>query len=87
MDNENNQKKESNKTSETNKKKEMHIKILTYIIVILYTMALIALIIYIVSIQKFSTNTFLNSLLPTIVFILAALALNIVKKIWEKKVK
>lgn len=73
---ERNQKVELNKAWETSWTRKLCIMILTYIVVILYSF----------TIDKIS-NIFLSSLVPVIGFTLSTLSLNVVRKIWEKKLK
>lgn len=71
-----NKKVELDKTWETSWTRKLCIMILTYIIVVLYSF----------TINKIS-NIFLSSLVPVIGFTLSTLSLNIVRKMWEKKIK
>lgn len=73
---ERNKRVELNKTWETSMTRRICIMILTYIVVILYSL----------SISKIN-NVFLSSLVPVIGFTLSTLSLNVVRKIWEKKIK
>ena len=73
---ERNQKVELNKAWEVSWTRRLCIMILTYIVVILYSFA----------INKIS-NIFLSSLVPVIGFTLSTLSLNVVRKLWEKKIK
>lgn len=71
-----NQKVELNKAWEVSWTRRLCIMILTYIIVILYSFAINEI-----------NNIFLSSLVPVIGFALSTLSLNVVRKIWEKKIK
>lgn len=73
--------KERNKTVELNKKwetcftRKLCIAILTYIVVLTYTFLIDRV-----------TNMFLTSLVPVIGFLLSTLSLNLIRKIWEKRI-
>lgn len=67
---------ELNKAWETSWTRKICIMLLTYIVVTLYSF----------SISKIN-NIFLSSLVPVIGFTLSTLSLNIIRKIWEKKIK
>lgn len=73
---ERNKKVELNKTWETSWTRKICIMVLTYIVVILYSF----------TINKIS-NIFLSSLIPVIGFTLSTLSLNMIRKIWEKKIR
>ena len=77
-----------NKIEERNKKVELHnswetswtrricIMILTYIVVVFYSYLTTKI-----------NNIFLSSLVPVIGFTLSTASLNIIRKLWEKKIK
>ena len=73
--------KERNKTVELNKKwetsltRKICIAILTYIVVLTYTFLIDRV-----------TNMLLTSLVPVIGFLLSTLSLNLIRKIWEKRI-
>ena len=73
--------KKRNKTVELNKKwetsftRKCFIAILTYIVVLTYTF-----------LTNTISNMFLTSLVPVIGFLLSTLSLNLIRKIWEKKI-
>ncbi len=73
---------ERNKRVELDKKwetcwtRKLGIIILTYIVVIIYSYV----------IRKFD-NIFLSSLVPVIGFTLSTLSLNLIRKIWQSKIK
>ena len=73
--------KERNRTVELNKKwetsltRKICIAILTYIVVLTYTFLIDRV-----------TNMFLTSLVPVIGFLLSTLSLNLIRKIWEKRI-
>lgn len=71
-----NKKVELNKSWETSWTRRICIMILTYIVVIIYS--------YLI---KNVDNIFLSSLVPVIGFTLSTLSLNLVRKIWENKLK
>lgn len=71
-----NKKVELDKKWETSWTRKICIMILTYIVVIIYS--------YIV---RSYDNIFLSSLVPVIGFTLSTLSLNLVRNIWEDKVK
>lgn len=73
---ERNQKVELNKAWETSWTRKLCIMILTYIVVVLYSF----------TINRIS-NIFLSSLVPVIGFTLSTLSLNVVRKVWEKRIK
>lgn len=73
---ERNKRVELNKAWETSWTRKLCIMILTYIVVVLYSL----------TINKIS-NIFLSSLVPVIGFTLSTLSLNVVRKIWEKRIK
>lgn len=72
---ERNRKVELNKAWETSWTRKICIMVLTYIVVILYSL----------SIDKIN-NVFFSSLVPVIGFTLSTLSLNVIRKIWEKKI-
>lgn len=73
--------KKRNKVVELNKKwetcftRKTCIAILTYIVVLTYTF-----------LTSTVSNMFLTSLVPVIGFLLSTLSLNLVRKIWEKRI-
>lgn len=73
--------KKRNKTVELNKKwetsftRKLCIAILTYIVVLTYTF-----------LTNTISNMFLTSLVPVIGFLLSTMSLNLVRKIWEKRI-
>ena len=73
--------KERNKTVELNKKwetcftRKLCIAILTYMVVVAYTFII-----------KSVDNILLSSLVPVMGFLLSTLSLNIIRKIWEKRI-
>lgn len=73
--------KKRNKVVELNKKwetcftRKACIAILTYIVVLTYTF-----------LTNTISNMFLTSLVPVIGFLLSTLSLNLVRKIWEKRI-
>jgi len=71
---ERNRKVELNKAWETSWTRRICIMVLTYIVVILYSLA----------ISKIN-NVFLSSLVPVIGFTLSTLSLNMIRKVWEKR--
>ena len=71
---ERNRKVELNKAWETSCTRRICIMVLTYIVVILYSLA----------ISKIN-NVFLSSLVPVIGFTLSTLSLNMIRKVWEKR--
>ena len=73
---ERNKKVELNKAWETSWTRRICIMVLTYIIVIAYSYL----------IRKYD-YILLTSLVPVIGFTLSTLSLNVIRKIWEKKVK
>ena len=72
---ERNKRVELDKKWETSMTRKLCICILTYIVVVIYNFC----------ISK-SGNVWLNSIVPVIGFTLSTLSLNVVRKIWEKKV-
>lgn len=73
---ERNKRVELDKKWETSFTRKISIMILTYIVVIIYSYV----------IRKYD-NIFLSSLVPVIGFTLSTLSLNIIRKIWQKKIK
>lgn len=67
---------ELNKAWETSWTRRICIMILTYIVVVLYSFTINEI-----------NNVFLSSLVPVIGFTLSTLSLNVIRKIWEKKIK
>lgn len=73
--------KKRNKTVELNKKwetsftRKVCIATLTYIVVLTYTF-----------LTNTISNMFLTSLVPVIGFLLSTMSLNLIRKVWEKKI-
>ena len=72
---ERNKRVETDKAWETSWVRRICIMVLTYVIVVLYSF----------SISKIS-NIWLSSLVPVIGFTLSTLSVNVVRKIWEKRI-
>ena len=73
---ERNKKVELNKSWETIWTRRICIMILTYIVVVFYSYLTTKI-----------NNIFLSSLVPVIGFTLSTASLNIIRKLWEKKIK
>lgn len=73
---ERNKKGELNKSWETSWTRRICIMILTYIVVVFYSYLTTKI-----------NNIFLSSLVPVIGFTLSTASLNIIRKLWEKKIK
>ena len=73
---ERNKKVELNKSWETSWTRRICIMILTYIVVVFYSY-----------LTNKINNIFLSSLVPVIGFTLSTASLNIIRKLWEKKIK
>jgi len=73
---ERNKKVELNKSWETSWTRRICIMILTYIVVVFYSYLTTKI-----------NNIFLSSLVPVIGFTLSIASLNIIRKLWEKKIK
>lgn len=71
-----NKKVELNKSWETSWTRRICIMILTYIVVVFYSYLTTKI-----------NNIFLSSLVPVIGFTLSTASLNIIRKLWEKKIK
>ena len=73
---ERNKRVELDKKWETSFTRKISIMILTYIVVIIYSYV----------IRKYD-NIFLSSLVPVIGFTLSTLSVNIIRKLWQKRIK
>ena len=73
---ERNKRVELDKRWETSWTRKISIMVLTYIVVIIYS--------YII--KKYD-NIFFSSLVPVIGFTLSTLSLNIIRKVWQSKIK
>lgn len=73
---ERNKKVELNKSWETSWTRRICIMILTYIVVVFYSYLTTKI-----------NNIFLSSLVPVIGFTLSTASLNIIRKLWKKKIK
>lgn len=73
---ERNKRVELDKKWETSLTRRILIVILTYIVVVIYSF----------SIDKIN-NIFLSSLVPVFGFVLSTMSLNVIRKIWEKRIK